>query len=1412
MKMSEYGQVKEIFSEYVQVKINERLSTEITKDDIEFFLEQFLDSKNVLFFVGSVPFRTADNKHPETGEKAFDMAGRSYKDLASELRPVLEKMVQETYGRLSETTNPFYYNPVPKTLDDYALDNALASGLTQQEWDDLSHEERTRHPAFRKATLESQKVKSRIQVYFKKVLPLMLRLTMHHPISIGRYSTGLSSGSGGPLPVARKSSNGNFVTIDSEEELQYFLNNSRFPPGDSQFPAARDSSLRYMWWNPTTTGKNIKVSVIDCDNPAKLGRKETKDIITKIVKRLDSLGHPNIIMHTGYSYQIWVGKKEGQPDWDMRESEDYFRRILTEYGHYGQNSAKELAIANDTMHFDSRTFQKDQPIRMFFSLHYPSQQATGAKSWTGLSAIPLTLGDLRNFDQNQHSHPENVIANFDNLARLVTDFFDTVEVGQDYESEGDLETPARAERVEGKHDSYPKLKAITDIYQYTKVKPEQIVEKIGKEEKVFATTMARGVDAVLEYRHKGGFKFNGKLLKENKTIAGTATIDPTRAILVTRTGIVIHSDYITRDIERYCESEGRRELTLVGQVVMKDSVGVDAEETDILSYLLDPDTDSVSAKKFHFVANFISSIDGGEVPMEKMEEELLKVNTKRTTPSPMFTLPSPVGRVLKETYKKLRETRKGSRMIVMGKENYLVSGKNTINMAVIGIDDTSDAYLKDSPDDIGPVYVALLKRGGRNKSPLYYLMAKASIALKGKERGRLKELLRGEDVSYVNEKTGELVQRYENVVPIPAEKKRQNQINMEMVEPKVVVEVEYDDISDIMNIVVPFRYTTLAKRDRSFIFDDTVKTQRFGNKLLGARVVKIQDNLNAERLSDVGPQQDPLIYIGSKRYGPNRLEVPMILPNPWYSKWYSLDEYKNARLSEEPNSVEPWRLTPKTYKKFRRLAKKMDLVGFVKKKRMYYNENDGWATFGDDEEMVNANFSFISIRQPFRLRGVDVINYTKLCVNFGINWHMVIDEDRFWWVYCELEDDSLKLRRNDVLAGESDDNLNEVMASLLSAIANNYPPKKEVVSPDTIPGFKFHVVSVENIEVKRNPAFFGVQSKLNAGPDAMYHTILDAEPTPDGEPRRVLLKGGGYMDVHYYGGKRAFPPLFSGPQSGPEPEFKKAYERFNKADKGLLDPNDDGYKLFVDRNTLVYGNNVPYYAVTSLPPQFQNAVDDTRGYGQDGTRVVTMDGTLKQPKFYSEQADSEVVKNLDQEKEDLKVVMATMNRVPGGDKPPNVNTWTRTDANYVERMKELNEKEKASLTPVPFNHMKSLSEEVISNPIVKQDLWDEMVSKYEYEYDQWERMTEAKEPWERYSKGVFPQWATGLLEKERQMREARKKFLLTEDEETIINATLGGRIEGGVLESTLGDMYQEVDEEDVESEEYDPSEEQEDTE
>ena len=148
-----------------------------------------------------------------------------------------------------------------------------------------------------------------------------------------------------------------------------------------------------------------------------------------------------------------------------------------------------------------------------------------------------------------------------------------------------------------------------------------------------------------------------------------------------------------------------------------------------------------------------------------------------------------MGMKLKKYYQNIRDTRRGNQLVVLGEEKYFISSTTTISATIVGIDKRSKLFQNDAAE-IGPVFVALMKTSS-SRGPSYHIVAKAEIALKKEDRVKLKQMVLGEDNTHR--------------VPLGVRDDDFGEV-IEIVEPKVVVDITYDGVSNRMHDSLPFTY------------------------------------------------------------------------------------------------------------------------------------------------------------------------------------------------------------------------------------------------------------------------------------------------------------------------------------------------------------------------------------------------------------------------------------------------------------------------------------------------------------------------------------------------------------------------------------------------------------------------------
>ncbi len=1329
------------------------------EEDIEYFVsEMWLREYGFLYpEKGGVFIKSAQYHDKEADRPIYDVVGLNYSSFKSELIPLLTARVKETYGEVGTGIVDKSWNPEPIVESDLAARYAAEMGIKGDDWASIPGTSKRSHDAFLRASKDLIKVKNRIANYNEKVLPFVLRKTMHHPINTVLYFT-----SGEKPKLVRNITEKTPFVISSEEELQDYLASSTV----DGFPAAKHGALRSIFWVPSVTGKDVKVGIIDLDNPAGLSKLAMRNAVRYAAEQLANNGHPYIIMFTGHNYQIWFGQNPTQPPLgDIGEVKHHIRALLYNPEMYEFN--RKNAIDQQKVWVDENVYKTNQAIRMFFSLHYPTPDSK--KAHTGLAAVPIALGDIEQFDPLAHAHPEYVLENFGRYSSLVSAFFDTVQVGQDYEMGGDIEAAPPCYRHESREKDHPLLSHLVESEDMHIVPSEDIEAMLGDEEKVTAFIKERGVPAVLHYNKAGGIKVGGKTLSMTSTKLQSATqkrvkFDTVKAVLITKDGIVIYDDYITRDIERYCEAANIKKLTLAGDVVKYDLVGNNEGAQAVRSTLgAKEGIDHNKVRMLKFVSTKLSVFGTSTkiIPMEKQLEELAKISTARIKPTMYYSIQAPVGEKVKRLFGDLLLQRKVGSLIVKGENTYTIVSRRTITAVVVGIDKLSKAYINDS-SEIGPVFVAVAKNDGKY-GQVYFLIGKAEIALKKEDRVRLKEMVRGENSR--------------NIVPVGVRKDDFADM-VEIADPSVVVEVQYDDVSPRMTPALVHRFTK-DKRSARTLFRP-LPARKWVTPLVGARITSIREDLSPRRVSDINIKQDPLIHTSGKR--PKRgLSILSVLPNPNTTMDLTSDT-KTQRFTGDLDFLLPWHGTPDLYEKLIRLGHRGDYAGLIIGNTMVYKERENDALVDTTSQQMISPFSFVTKQKP--LDGVDVTNAINAFVAYGSPWHAVVYNNMINWIHVDFKDKKLAKLQEQLMDGK-DSKHGDKLA--LAAIADSKAAQAQKL--DKLKHFDISIMGVTGEAVVRsNPAFFGV-------PEYGYYHVggIPGEPITytDSEGREVTIPvqhGGSRRKVHLF--KR---------EKGLEGEFQKAYERGKKHTK---ESPIEGYKVYLDPySSTTAGSDGPYYTSTSLSGYMQTAVDDVYGYGGPfGTSIVSMGGEISDWKPHADQLDQHHMKNTEQAMEDSKILAEQMGRVPGGFQGDDTTSepryrYSMEDADYFNAMSELNSHLKASLRvgDMSKEQIKQVlkSKGIKLNPAVKSDAWNRRVNEYSAEYEKWKDSDDPKEPWEVVSTTMFQTWELPLLEKERLLRSATNQYGLSQADYDKINSQFGEPMSGDILESVLSDLYEE---------------------
>ena len=835
------------FAKYTDLVSVDRIPNE---DDIDFFIDKFLSMNQFMFFFEGARIYCADGFDEVTRETIYDKEGKSRKQLESELKPLLMQRIKDTFGEVSDAVNPFMFDPRPMTVK--VMADLIAKEKKVVDWDRMSASVKQNHPVYQEAAQEILKIKKRILEYNQTTLPFTLRLTMHHNIGMGIYST-----TDNKTTLRRLGDDNKPFTLNTEKDLRKFMDSKTM---NGMF-AGKHAGLRYQFWNYTNSGRDLKMAVIDLDNPAGIPKEDMRKAVVRIATKMEAQGHPYIIMYTGNNWHVWFGAKAGQPLGTLKEVQSYLKSLLFGVVEFTKTKAIEadLPLVDPLMYKMDKT---PQAVRMFFSLHYQADAAS-SKNFTGLAAIPVPVADVMKLEPIRDAHPETVLANFDKYSALVAKFFDTIRVGQDYESAEDIEAPPQVIVHPDTYKAHPLLKKLNLPADMNKIQMDAIETVLADEEMVYVYPKAKGLDTILVYDKQGGIKGSPRKDISMQRTVGTGNSKklktiPVTSAYITVNGNIIYDDYITRDLERIAKAEKLSSIVISGQLVKTDTLGNELGEEAVRALIQSSEgLTPINAKELTFVVNKVVSKNGKKVAIKDMAEEVTRLTGKRIKPLGPQTVTAPVGPKVAKQFKDMLRDRKVSTMIVENGVTYEINATRTISVAIIGMSKKSKLFSNSL--ECPPVFVAVTKRDSSH-GLVYYVIAKAEIALPKAERIRLREMLEGQDK--------------ENIIPINL--RDDDYVDqIEMVEPTVVVDVMYEDVGGELRDSFPTHFKPSERRGK--IYRALVK-KVYATPLIKPRVIRIREDMDALKPSDTSYNQDPLLVVTGKI--PKKLSLLDALPNP----------------------------------------------------------------------------------------------------------------------------------------------------------------------------------------------------------------------------------------------------------------------------------------------------------------------------------------------------------------------------------------------------------------------------------------------------------------------------------------------------------------------------------------------------
>lgn len=725
--------------------------------DIRDFLQQFFTRRT--FFINGLIYYGATSKVGEEVRFPFTEPDFTTEDYIDAVLPELIEVYSKAYGAPSDQPFSQDWSPQPfKAITD-------------------------------KEKQQADIIKTRILEYNQKTLQFRLSKTMHHAL----HTKSFSFTSGRIISNGRKGE----VTITSQEEIEQFVSSKSFYSLDG----GTNLGLRAVWFEVLNENKsNPKFGWFDIDNPANLGDREHKEVVSKISKMLTETGRQHLIMFTGRNYQIWFAPMRGER---FNYAMD-IKALVESYGakaggHVGATpAARNQAVAKGKIWIDTSVYTPNQKLAFFFDMHFKKD----LEDSTGLVKVPVKRSELSSFDPLVDAHPENVLLRFTELKARVDMFCQEVGLGEGFPYADSGFPCYRSAR--GKNDTEHEMVKLLEDWKKPKMKEfsKRVVgEEVLQHESITILPKLDGWLGGMSYNISGKFEVNGEKLdktQKREGMVGSIQSERQRAIMCSKGGLFGWDNFLTHAFEDACRSIGVTEAIVTGEIVTYNDLGKIAGREAVTSILNRQEEDSEEGnisthdrhafRKLKFVIHDVLSLDGSpvsrEVPIAQRLALFSEVKNDRVSVVPYEVVTEDIVTSFEALWKKhVEEARNEGLVIYGGDSRYKIKRKYTLDAAIIGVD-TDAKYWQDKKEILSTVIVAVSKNTG--KGPTFVAFQRVgNFRLSDEERETLFHKVLGERKDDGWDRTS-----FANVVPYELKKN----LSIYWVDPKVVVEIEYESL------------------------------------------------------------------------------------------------------------------------------------------------------------------------------------------------------------------------------------------------------------------------------------------------------------------------------------------------------------------------------------------------------------------------------------------------------------------------------------------------------------------------------------------------------------------------------------------------------------------------------------------
>ena len=1217
-----------------------------SEDDVNYFVEKMWMKSWWTFdnndYSGMATFRGVNITDMATQQKILDVSEMEYGEYVKEATELLMLTLKEVVGVPGEA-RPAAWSTAPISIESRAYMYGERDGVDLMSMKNI---DKRNTPQWIEADGKSNYIKNRISAYNSVVVPFQLRKTMYHELALVHFDIG----KGNSWTPAR-------LKINSEAEIDDFMKEHI------------TDTHRGLWFSFSETGTNYKGSVIDLDfHGIDVSEREKKKVVKQVARKMIAAGHPILIQFSGTGYHVWFGRGSGVELSDRHIIQAVVRSALGKID--GATYSDIESKAEGLAHIDIAHEGKRAQWAMFFGLHYKPAKKGSDYQGTGLAKVPLTLDSLEAFDPHHDAHPETVLKNFGPLSQLVDRFFDEIEVGYGYEDEDSVSGALSCDRSDSPEPDHPLAQLAMDWKKGDKFISydfDDSLDFFDDKTELAVTPKFDGTLCAIHYKERGGHKANGRILTTtrkviSRTHGGTDSKQPVTTIMSTKGGVLLWENHITKEFEDTCKKRGVREAIFLGELFEYDAFGVIRGPQAVSSVILRNDISSAAFKQLRFALFDAVSINNKEVNVEYRlrHAELQPFIGDRIKVVDMDYLTEAVSVRLDALWSHhVGENGQEGLVIHHQGKRYKVKRKHTLDAVIIGVSKISKSWLA----------------GRRNRHTFHVAVAKDT------KEGSPTYIHLGPvnwGPGWDNDKQGELYDevmgkmsdsgRYEHTIGLPDLEGIELFSHIQLVDPRVVVELEYQRLSENKTPTFYLYHRQETKSTR----DVRPKTgYRIGSKpiqsrrMIGPAVIKsLREDKNPLSTYDLRIEQADGaggLEIGrsSKRNPSNVSGYPSwmaFLSNMFPIKPslgaelesalicdFSLSRmsYRNGPDGFPVNT--PWEMSAEAYRKLRnmylRSGRSKEFGGFSSNGNLYYGSSNSldsinlWLT-GDVD---SADFVFHT--HPSRdyrpeknsfpiVSAHDLGSLLQTRYVRGVQWELIVEPHGFLWLGIQgLAKGSPLLKAIQGLKDTSTEKQVNKVVSLIHAqekkVMKAYDWAKRQLEKEieadnkrglfytTHPSwFTSDLIDLLN-ESGKCDVFFGV----------VHVPLYLMGPNYTRQQFEAVRKN---SSVGFFGVAKkrgTFEDKVIGPEGEPMRPFLKLEDEFAPAiARGKrADPSEKGYKMYLPKWSIEGGKGYPF--VLGMPSSMQIDFTDRLG-GPSGAQVAKVGSAQGEMRATTEQFES----------------------------------------------------------------------------------------------------------------------------------------------------------------------------------------------